>query len=86
MNLQGRTALGLLFGATLMLFGCESPSEVGLELNPNENNVGVYEEVFTLPSSVILFDSLNTTNDSRLLVGRFKDPFFGDITANLFLR
>ncbi|MEQ8684732.1 MAG: DUF4270 family protein [Imperialibacter sp.] len=84
MNLQGRTASGLLFGAALMLFGCESPSEVGLELNPNENNVGVYEEVFTLPSSVILFDSINTTNDSRLLVGRFKDPFFGDITAKSF--
>jgi hypothetical protein len=84
MNLQGRTASGLLFGAALMLFGCESPSEVGLELNPNENNVGVYEEVFTLPSSVILFDSLNTTNDSRLLVGRFKDPFFGDITTKSF--
>lgn len=67
-----------------MLFGCESPSEVGLELNPNENNLGVFEEVFTLPSSVILYDSINTTNDPRILVGKFKDPFFGDITAKSF--
>lgn len=75
MNLQGRTVSGLLIGAALMLFGCESPSEIGLELDPNENNVGVYEKEFVLPSSVILYDSINTTNDTRLLVGRFNDPF-----------
>lgn len=74
----------MLIGAALMLFGCESPSEIGLELDPNENNVGVYEKEFVLPSSVILYDSINTTNDTRLLVGRFNDPFFGNITAKAF--
>lgn len=84
MNLQGRTASGLLIVAALMLFGCESPSEIGLELNPNENNVGVYEEEFVLPSSVIFYDSVNTTSDPRLLVGKFNDPFFGEITTKSF--
>ncbi len=70
--------------ATLIFFSCENPSAIGLELNPNENNVGVYEKEFTLPSSVILNDSINTSLDSRLMVGRFKDPFFGEVVTKSF--
>lgn len=84
MNLQGRVISGLLFLVALSFFGCEDPSEVGLELNPNENNVGVYEREFILPSSVVLNDSINTSNDTRLLVGRFDDPVFGKVTAKSF--
>lgn len=84
MNLQGRIISGLLLAATLIFFGCENPSVIGLELDPNENNVGVYEKEFILPSSVILNDSINTTRDSRLLVGKFDDPFFGTATAKAF--
>jgi len=84
MNLQGRTASGLLTGAALLLLGCENPSAIGLELNPNENNVATFEKEFVLPSSVILYDSVNTTSDSRLLVGKFQDPLFGTVTAKSF--
>ena len=39
---QGRGKLGLIIALTLFMFSCEEPSEIGLELDPDKNKVGLF--------------------------------------------
>lgn len=77
MSLLDKNWTGLLFCAALSIFSCEDPSEVGLGLDPDGIESGVfYEEIF-LPAQNVFIDSLITSNSSRLLVGRTPDDTFG---------
>ncbi len=79
MNLWGRmgrwTLVLTLTG--LVLFGCENPSEIGAELNPNDDNFTTLFKEFTLPSSVVLSDSVTTDHPLEIIVGVYDDPNFG---------
>ncbi|MEQ9425499.1 MAG: DUF4270 family protein [Cyclobacteriaceae bacterium] len=61
---------------------CEEPNEIGAELNPNDENLKVLYKEFTLPSSVILSDSVATNDPSQLLFGVYNDPEFGRIKVS----
>ncbi|MFY0651033.1 MAG: DUF4270 family protein [Cyclobacteriaceae bacterium] len=65
--------LGLVIG----LLSCEDPSEVGLSLNTDGTQIGVFYEELVLPATNYFIDSLRTSASPRLLVGKYADPTFG---------
>lgn len=77
MNLWGRMERWALILIGLVFFGCEDPSEIGAELNPNDDNFTTLFKEFTLPTSVVLSDSVTTHFPPELLVGIYDDPNFG---------
>lgn len=84
MNLRDRIGKwALIFLAPFFLM-CEDPNQIGAELNPNDENLNTFYKEFTLTASVILSDSIITSNSERLLIGVFDDPVFGRIKATSF--
>ena len=88
MNLWVKRA-GLLFAAALFLMSCEDDSFLLGFKNQNKKFNVRYQE-FTLPSSVVLIDSLITDNypifgnTYRLLIGQYMDPQFGTVKASAY--
>ncbi len=56
---------------------CSDPATVGIELAPENNQIGVFFEDFEFPAEVVLLDSFNTTNKGNLIVGVEEDSYFG---------
>jgi len=65
---------------------CTDPSDIGLELDPENNQLGVFYTEIPLSASMILLDSFNTTNSNVLMAGGDIDPFFGTTEAIGFSR
>ncbi|WP_109833273.1 DUF4270 family protein [Reichenbachiella versicolor] len=63
-------------------FSCSEQSEIGLELNPGAISADVKYTEIALSSTNIKYDSLLSSNASRMLVGRKVSPVFGDSRAN----
>ncbi|GAB3174450.1 hypothetical protein GCM10027291_32710 [Telluribacter humicola] len=65
---------------TTLLVACDPPKDIGLTpLAP----VGTfYTDTLTVRTSTVLADSVRTSNPDILLVGKYKDPLFGEITAS----
>jgi len=70
----------------LLLISCSDPSTVGLQLAPENNQIGVFFEEFELEGEVVLLDSFNTTNQSILVVGNEVDPYFGKTEGTGYTR
>lgn len=81
MILRGSRKLGLMALLTLILFSCEEPSEIGLELKSDSQNIGVVYEDLELPAYVIYRDSLLTSSSARLFAGEYRNPEYGNIYA-----
>jgi Domain of unknown function (DUF4270) len=81
-------ALGLIAATALLFFAClDEDNILGFENQNKKFKVG-YQE-FTVQSSVLLFDSLRTSNYfndpiRRLLVGSYNDPIFGAVTSEAY--
>lgn len=43
-------------------------------------------DTLTLKTATIQLDSVVTSGSGRLLIGKLKDPVFGDLTSQSFLR
>lgn len=73
--------------AILMFTGCEKPSiSFGSGFsNDNTTNV-VVTDTFGVEVSTVLVDSFVTAATGSILVGKFKDPYFGTITSESFLQ
>lgn len=72
---------------TLLLLGaCSDPATVGLELAPQNNQIGVFYKEITLDAQVVLLDSFNTTNAGILVVGDEQDPYFGKTRSTAYTR
>ncbi len=65
---------------------CEDPSNIGLELDPNSNQIGVFYQEIPLSASVVLTDSINTTNTRHLVYGKDESDFFGKTEATAYAR
>lgn len=65
---------------TTLLTACDPPRDISLTpLTP----VGTfYTDTLTVRTSTVLADSVRTSNPDILLVGKYKDPLFGKITAS----
>ncbi|MCV9387901.1 DUF4270 domain-containing protein [Reichenbachiella ulvae] len=81
MNLLDKNWSGLLIFTALAIFSCEDPSEVGLGLDPDGVNSGVYYEEIPLSAQNVFIDSLRTSGSSRFLVGSTVDPVFGTTSS-----
>ncbi len=67
----------ILFIVLTITTSCEDPSNIGLELDPENNQIGVFYQEISLSASVVLQDSLNTTNSGLLVYGNEESDFFG---------
>ncbi|KEO72095.1 hypothetical protein EL17_19485 [Anditalea andensis] len=70
----------------LLASSCTDPSEIGLELDPENNQLGVFYTEIPLSASMVLLDSFNTTNANVLMAGGDISPFFGTTEAIGFSR
>ncbi|WP_143962825.1 DUF4270 family protein [Litoribacter populi] len=61
----------------LLASSCADPSDIGLELDPENNQIGVFYAEIPLSASMMLLDSVNTTNQSVILAGGQTSDFFG---------
>lgn len=82
--------LALALFSTILLNSCSDPASVGLELAPDNNQIGVFYEEFVLDAEMVLVDSLTSSTNpvSRgvLVVGHETDPFFGTTEATTYSR
>lgn len=74
------------FFLILVLGGCSDPATLGLELAPENNQIGVFYNEIPLDAQVVLLDSFNTTNVGVLIVGDEQDPYFGKTKSTAFTR
>lgn len=83
--MPAKLALGFLI--TFPIFSaCEDPSNLGLELDPNNNQIGVFYQEIPLTALVIQQDSLITTNPESLVFGSDEGDFFGKTEATAYSR
>lgn len=83
--LRAKLSLSALV-SVLFFSACSDPATVGLELAPQNNQIGVFYKEFTLDAQVVLLDSFNTTNSGVLLVGNEVDDYFGKTSSTAFTR
>lgn len=86
MNLWVKNS-GLLIAVALFLFSCDDPTDLGDSINPNGDKVGVFYAEIPVSPSVVLLDSINTTNNDQFgsfLVGKYIDPDFGLISTTSY--
>lgn len=69
--------VGGLFITLSIASSCSDPSTLGLDLDPNNNQIGVFYTEIPLSASMVLLDSFNTTNAGSMVVGGLTDDFFG---------
>jgi hypothetical protein len=74
------------FFLVLILGGCSDPATLGLELAPENNQIGVFYKEIPLKAQVVLLDSFNTTNAGILIVGDEEDTYFGKTRSTAFTR
>ncbi len=74
------------FFLLLILGGCSDPATLGLELAPENNQIGVFYKEIPLEAQVVLLDSFNTTNSGILIVGAEEDPYFGKTKSTAYTR
>jgi hypothetical protein len=74
------------FVLVLVLGGCSDPATLGLELAPENNQIGVFYKEIPLNAQVVLLDSFNTTNAGILIVGDEEDPYFGKTRSTAYTR
>jgi hypothetical protein len=74
------------FFSLLVLGGCSDPATLGLELAPENNQIGVFYKEIPLDAKVVLLDSFNTTNAGILIVGDEEDPYFGKTRSTAYTR
>ena len=80
------TVFSFAFLTLLSLGACSDPATVGLELAPQNNQIGVYYKEIALDAQVILLDSFNTTNAGILVVGDEQDSYFGKTKSTAYTR
>ncbi len=79
MNWQAKAALFLVTVFTISLTACEAPKEIGL---PPEVIAEVqFTDTLTVKTSTVLLDSVRTNSTTQLLLGSYRDPIFGRVTA-----
>lgn len=78
--------VGGLFITLSIATSCSDPSTLGLDLDPNNNQIGVFYTEIPLSASMVLLDSFNTTNAGSMVVGGLTDDFFGKIEGIGFSR
>ena len=72
--------LSLLFG----LVACESATQVGVEVRPDQDVMAVKTCSFPVETSLVVVDSIYGRSQ-QLLLGRYTDPLFGTLQADFMV-
>lgn len=82
---QPRTGAGLLglLLAIVLLAGCKKGNGINdsLPAPAAVNRVAFFTDTLTVRTSTVLIDSIISSNNSGLVVGRYADPLFGTVTG-----
>lgn len=79
--------IAFFFSALVVFFACEDPTNIGEELEPQNQNFGVlFADTFTIRTSTVLIDSVRTSQSPYFLVGNYDDSKLGRVTAQSFLQ
>lgn len=71
----------------ILLTGCQKPSiNFGSTFANNSATNVVVVDTFSVDLSTVLVDSFATAGSGSLLIGRYKDPFFGTIASRTYLQ
>ena len=89
-NQRNKFSLFLLVTALAgtLFTGCDKPN-INLNTNnfvSNNNTNIIYVDTFSTNLSTVLLDSFPTAGTGNILIGSYKDPYFGDITSRSFLQ
>ncbi len=76
----------LLMGIIFTFYACDFPSLVGVDFVEEDPLTITYYDTVSIKISTVKFDSLATSNISRLLIGKSKDERLGSITAKAFFQ
>jgi hypothetical protein len=81
---KARRRTGLVSSLILFLvgMGCNSPSELGANFLEGGRISLAYIDTLSLKTSTVVFDSLITSRNGRLLLGYVDDPQIGRITSS----
>lgn len=69
---------------TLLLFNCKKETELGLEVFPEDEQLGIAVDTFSVRSYTIPNDSVPTDEQLTMLAGAYVDPVFGRVKTTLF--
>ncbi|MEQ8472084.1 MAG: DUF4270 family protein [Marinoscillum sp.] len=72
---------GLAILLVPIFFACDDPTELGLELDGEDNKLNTQKIEFDLPASTIAIDSLLTDNSTLVTFGKYSDDIFGTTKA-----
>ncbi|MEP5363045.1 MAG: DUF4270 family protein [Reichenbachiella sp.] len=86
MNLLDKNWYGLLILVALTIFSCEDAHDIGLGLDPEGLRLKVLYTEIPLEASNVRIDSIRTSNDVRLLIGKNSNPIFGTTTSTAYSR
>lgn len=86
MNLPARFWSGVLCCTLgIVSLACEEPGEIDLSDNPADNVELVIREI-PLQASQVILDSIPTNASNRMIVGRWEDPVFGEVTSDSYVQ
>lgn len=69
----------------LTLVSCTKEAELGLEVLPENNQVGAFEtDTFSITARTIPADSIRTDERVLLLTGMYQDELFGDVYSTFY--
>lgn len=76
--------IGLIIISALFLVNCEDPSELGLNIVPPQDNLGVQFVDLQLGGSTVLLDSVETSSTNILMSGKYEDDLFGSVKTQFY--
>ena len=74
-----------LFIALVTILSCKKEENLGLEVLPESNQVGIVSvDTFSITARTVERDSVRTDERTVMLAGYYNDPVFGSVNAKLF--
>jgi hypothetical protein len=74
-------------GLATAVAGCQWGDEIESLVQSNPDNFQVlFSDTSTVITSTVIYDSVMTGGPSRLLLGRYVDPYFGPVQATTFIQ
>lgn len=83
--MQTKLVSGLLL-FSIIAFSCSDPSSIGLDLDPNNNQIGVSYIEIPLSAKVVRLDTVPSINNGHLVFGHDSGDFFGESEAVAYSR
>jgi len=68
-----------------LFFSCQDPTGIVIDTPSTGGQITtVFTDTLKVATSTVLFDSTFTSGQSNAVVGRYKDPIFGEVSAKTF--